>query len=136
MATLEEVIQNLKEQIRSGKCRSAKNGLCYAEKVLRIPGLRNLTVRITMASDGRCFVSMYRGTRVTKQLTIYSDDAEDLKIIASFLEKYADVLNKYATGKRTYVDVEKEVRIDMEDEDEEEPRTKRRSYRTENEEME
>ncbi len=101
MATLEEIFQRLKERVKDGECRRASNGLCYADTILKIPGLRNITLKVSASSDGRYFMSIYRGPKIAKQLVIYADDAEDFEILAAFLKKHADTINKYTSKKST-----------------------------------
>ncbi len=113
MATLEEVFETLKEQVKSGECRKAENGLCYADKVLKISGLKNLTVKVSASSDGRYFMSIYRGAKITKQLTIYADDADDFEIIAAFLKKYSDTISKYVVRSAGRRNNAREVEVDL-----------------------
>jgi hypothetical protein len=113
MATLEEVFEILKDQVKNGDCKKADNGVCYADKILKIPGLKNLTVKVSYGSDGHYFMSVYRGAKITRQITIYADDADDFEIISAFLKKYSDTISKYvvrSTGRRNNA---REVEVDL-----------------------
>ncbi len=120
LATLEEIFETLKEQVKNGECRKSGNGICYADKILKIAGLKNLTVKVSYGSDGHYFLSFYRGARITRQFIIYADDAGDFIAIASFLKKYGDTINKYVVrGSRTR-DNSREVEVDLGEEQSEE----------------
>ncbi len=115
MASLQEVFEDLKRQVEQGQCKKGSNGLCYADKILKIPGLRNLTIKVSYGSDGHYFMSLFRGARISKQITVYADDAEDFQIISAFLRKYADTISKYvkrSTGRRTS---NREVEVDLDE---------------------
>ncbi|AFV51234.1 hypothetical protein D878_gp07 [Sulfolobales Mexican rudivirus 1] len=113
MASLEQIFEDLKKQVQSGECKKASNNICYADRVLRIPGLTNLTIKVSYGSDGHYFMSLYRGGRITKQITVYADDANDFEIISAFLKKYGDVISKYVkrgSGRRNSAN---EVEVDL-----------------------
>jgi len=139
VATLEEIFEILKEQVKNNECRKAQNGICYADKILKIPGLKNLTVKVSYGSDGHYFLSFYRGARITRQFIIYSDDATDFEIIGAFLKKYADTINKYVVrGSRNRSNTN-EVEVDLgeeqsenesSEEQEEQSRSKKSSAKT------
>jgi hypothetical protein len=115
MATLEQIFQNLEQQLKDGECRKAKNGDCYADRILRIPGLKNLTVKATASSNGRFYITIYRGSNVTKSFAIYADDADDFEIISAFLKKYATTINKYVTRRGKNGSSTKEAEVDLDE---------------------
>ncbi len=113
MASLEQIFEDLKKQVQSGECKKSSNGVCYADRVLRIPGLQNLTIKVSYGSDGHYFMSLYRGSRITRQIAIYSDDANDFQVISAFLKKYGDVISKYVKRGSRRRNGANEVEVDL-----------------------
>ncbi len=95
MATLDEIAKSLRMQAQNGQGRPGQNGVIYTDKIIRLPGLQRLTVKLNYASDGHYSLVVYRGNNIRKQFAIFPEDAEELMTIANFLAKYAETLSKY-----------------------------------------
>ncbi len=90
MASLKEIIDELGKQ--------AKEQNKIASKILKIKGLKRIVVQLNaVPQDGKIRYSMtiHSQNNFKKQIGITAGDAEDFKIIAEFLNKYADILNEY-----------------------------------------
>jgi len=90
MASLKEVIDEL------GKTAKEQNKI--ASRILKIKGLKRLVVQLNaIPQDGKVRYSMtiHSQNNFKKQLGITANDSEDLRLIAEFLNKYADLLNEY-----------------------------------------
>ena len=90
MASLKEVIDQLGSQ--------AKETQKIASRVLKIKGLKRLVVQlnaIPQDSKVRYSMTIHSQNNFKKQLGITANDSEDLRLIAEFLNKYADLLNEY-----------------------------------------
>jgi len=90
MASLKEIIDEL------GKTAKEQNKI--ASRILKIKGLKRLVVQLNaVPQDGKVRYSMtiHSQNNFRKQLGITANDAEDLRLISEFLNKYADILNEY-----------------------------------------
>jgi len=90
MASLKEIIDELGKQ--------AKENNKIASRILKIKGLKRLVVQLNaVPQDGKIRYSMtiHSQNNFRKQLGITANDSEDLRLIAEFLNKYADLLNEY-----------------------------------------
>ena len=90
MASLKEIIDEL------GKTAKEQNKI--ASRILKIKGLKRLVVQLNaVPQNGKVRYSMtiHSQNNFRKQLGITANDSEDLKLIAEFLNKYADILNEY-----------------------------------------
>lgn len=119
MASLEEIFDKLKERAKeSGK---------PASRVLKIKGLKRLVVQINAIpsrDNVRFSMTIHSQRNYKKQIGIVADDAEDLEIIAKFLKKYKDVLDKYI--KFNIRREEDEIEIDIEEENENQKKEKKK----------
>ncbi|UUG47353.1 putative coiled-coil protein [Sulfolobus islandicus rod-shaped virus] len=66
-----------------------------------------------------------------KQLGITANDAEDLKLISEFLNKYADLLNEYVkfTPKNNSVPREEELELEEEEKSEKEQKKDKKAQK-------
>jgi len=90
MASLKEIIDELGQQ--------AKQNNKPASRILKIKGLKRLVVQLNAVPNGnsvRYSMTIHSQNNFKKQIGITADDAEDLKLISEFLNKYADILNEY-----------------------------------------
>jgi len=90
MASLKEVIDELGKQ--------AKENNKIASRILKIKGLKRLVVQLNAVPDNgkiRYSMTIHSQNNFRKQLGITANDSEDLRLIAEFLNKYADLLNEY-----------------------------------------
>jgi len=90
MASLKEVIDEL------GKTAKEQNKI--ASRILKIKGLKRLVVQLNAVPDNgkiRYSMTIHSQNNFRKQLGITANDSEDLRLIAEFLNKYADLLNEY-----------------------------------------
>ena len=90
MSSLKEIIDQLGSQ--------AKENNKIASRILKIKGLKRLVVQLNaIPQDGKVRYSMtiHSQNNFKKQLGITANDSEDLRLIAEFLNKYADLLNEY-----------------------------------------
>ncbi len=95
MATLEQIFQSLKAQADSGQGRKAPNGVIYVDRILRLPQLKRLTLKVNYASDGHFSLVVFKGNNIKRQFPIFPEDVEDLAVIVNFLQRYGDVISKY-----------------------------------------
>lgn len=116
MATLEEIIKGLKSQ--------ASNNNRYASKVINLKGLRRLMVQLNAAPDGHISMTIHSRSNYKKQLGIVADDANDLATIAAFLQKYADILNKYVKFSITSRNGDQDIEVDDDQQDEQQQQPK------------
>jgi len=90
MASLKEIIDELGKQ--------AKENNKIASRILKIKGLKRLVVQLNAVPDNgkiRYSMTIHSQNNFRKQLGITANDSEDLRLIAEFLNKYADLLNEY-----------------------------------------
>nr|2X5T_A Chain A, ORF 131 [Sulfolobus islandicus rudivirus 1 variant XX] len=89
-ASLKEIIDELGKQ--------AKEQNKIASRILKIKGIKRIVVQLNaVPQDGkiRYSLTIHSQNNFRKQIGITPQDAEDLKLIAEFLEKYSDFLNEY-----------------------------------------
>jgi hypothetical protein len=90
MASLKEIIDELGHQ--------AKQNNKPVSRILKIKGLQRLVVQLNAVPNGnsiRYSMTLHSQNNYKKQIGITAGDAKDLRIIADFLDKYADLLNEY-----------------------------------------
>ena len=90
MPSLKEVIDEL------GKTAKEQNKI--ASRILKIKGLKRIVVQLNAVPDNgkiRYSMTIHSQNNFRKQLGITANDSEDLRLIAEFLNKYADLLNEY-----------------------------------------
>ncbi len=113
MASLEEILKSLKQQADNGNGRRARNGVVYADKIIKLPGLSRFTLKINYASDGHYSMVIYRGNNVRKQFAVFPEDADELLTIANFLKKYNSTLSKYIRYGRFNRNTSDVIEIDL-----------------------
>ncbi|QJF12351.1 hypothetical protein QIT29_gp05 [Metallosphaera rod-shaped virus 1] len=90
MATLEEIFSELKQKAKdSGK---------PATRILKIKGLKRFVIQINAVPNGnsvRFSMTFHSQRNYKRQIGIVADDADDFEIIAKFLKKHKDLLDKY-----------------------------------------
>lgn len=115
MASLKEIIDELGKQVKQTNK--------IASRVLKIKGIKRIVVQLNaIPQDGkvRYSLTIHSQNNFRKQLGITASDAEDLKTIADFLNKYADLLNEYVRyTPRNNNRIEEEELNDEEDENDE-----------------
>ena len=90
MASLKEILDELGSQ--------AKSQNKIASRVLKIKGIKRIVVQLNAIPNGnsvRYSMTIHSQNNFRKQIGVTANDAEDLKTIADFLNKYADLLNEY-----------------------------------------
>ena len=119
MASLKEILDELGKQVKQTNK--------IASRVLKIKGIKRIVVQLNaIPQDGkvRYSLTIHSQNNFRKQLGITASDAEDLKTIADFLNKYADLLNEYVRYTPRNNNAIQEEELEME-EDEEEQKPKR-----------
>jgi len=115
MASLKEILDELGKQVKQTNK--------IASRVLKIKGIKRIVVQLNaIPQDGkvRYSLTIHSQNNFRKQLGITASDAEDLKTIADFLNKYADLLNEYVRyTPRNNNRIEEEELNDEEDENDE-----------------
>jgi hypothetical protein len=133
MASLKEIIDELGQQ--------AKQNNKIASRILKIKGIKRIVVQLNaIPQDGKVRYSMtiHSQNNYRKQIGITANDAEDLRLISEFLEKYADLLNEYVrfTSRNNNMPREEELELgDEEQEQKEEKKERRREKRNVEEEF-
>jgi hypothetical protein len=132
MASLKEIIDELGKQ--------AKENNKIASRILKIKGLKRLVVQlnaIPQDSKVRYSMTIHSQNNFKKQLGITANDSEDLRLIAEFLNKYADLLNEYVKftprNNNTVQEEELELEEDTESQKEQTKEKKREKKNVEDE---
>ncbi|CAC87292.1 hypothetical protein [Sulfolobus islandicus rod-shaped virus 2] len=119
MASLKQIIDELTSQ--------AKENNKIASRILKIKGIKRIVVQLNaVPQDGKIRYSMtiHSQNNFRKQIGITPQDAQDLKLIAEFLEKYADFLNEYVKFTPRNNNAIQEEELDMEQQEEKEEKTR------------
>ena len=133
MSSLKQIIDELGQQ--------AKQNNKIASRILKIKGIKRIVVQLNaIPQDGKVRYSMtiHSANNFRKQIGITANDAEDLRLISEFLEKYADLLNEYVrfTSRNNNRVQEEELELgDEEQEQKEEKKERRREKRNVEEEF-
>ena len=122
MASLKEIIDEIGKQARE------QNKIM--SRVLKIKGIRRIVVQLNaIPQDGKVRYSMtiHSQNNFRKQIGITANDAEDLRLISEFLEKYADLLNEYVrfTSRNNNRVQEEELELNEEEENVKEEKPKK-----------
>jgi len=123
MGSLKEIIDEIGKQARE------QNKIM--SRVLKIKGIRRIVVQLNAIPNGnsvRYSMTIHSQNNFRKQIGITANDAEDLRLISEFLEKYADLLNEYVrfTSRNNNRVQEEELELgDEEQEQKEEQKPKR-----------
>ena len=115
MASLKQIIDELGQQ--------AKENNKIASRVLKIKGIKRIVVQLNAVPNGnsvRYSMTIHSQNNFRKQIGITANDAEDLRLISEFLEKYADLLNEYVrfTSRNNNRVQEEELELGNEEESE------------------
>ena len=133
MGSLKEIIDEIGKQ--------AKEQNKIMSRVLKIKGIRRIVVQLNAIPNGnsvRYSMTIHSQNNFRKQIGITANDAEDLRLISEFLEKYKDLLNEYVrfTSRNNNRVQEEELEIgDEEQEQKEEKKERRREKRNVEEEF-
>jgi len=115
MASLKEIIDEIGKQARE------QNKIM--SRVLKIKGIRRIVVQLNAIPNGssvRYSMTIHSANNFRKQIGITASDAEDLRLISEFLNKYADLLNEYIrfTPRNSNMPREEELELGNEEESE------------------
>jgi len=133
MSSLKQIIDELGQQ--------AKQNNKIASRILKIKGIKRIVVQLNAIPNGnsvRYSMTIHSQNNFRKQIGITANDAEDLRLISEFLEKYADLLNEYVrfTSRNNNRVQEEELELgDEEQEQKEEKKERRREKRNVEEEF-
>jgi len=114
VASLKEILDELGKQ--------AKEQNRIASRILKIKGIKRIVVQLNaIPQDGkvRYSLTIHSQNNFRKQLGITANDAEDLKLISEFLNKYADLLNEYVRFTRRNNNTVQEEELEMDEESQE-----------------
>lgn len=90
MASLKEILDEIGRQ--------AKEQNKVVSRILKIKGIKRIVVQLNAVPENgkvRYSMTIHSQNNYRKQIGITPEDANDLKLISEFLEKYADFLNEY-----------------------------------------
>ena len=123
MASLKEIIDEL------GKTAKEQNKI--ASRILKIKGLKRLVVQLNaVPQDGKVRYSMtiHSQNNFRKQLGITANDAEDLRLISEFLNKYKDILDEYVkfTPRNNSVSQVEELELEEDEKSEKEQKKEKK----------
>ena len=126
MASLKEVIDEL------GKTAKEQNKI--ASRILKIKGLKRLVVQLNAVPDNgkiRYSMTIHSQNNFRKQLGITANDSEDLRLIAEFLNKYADILNEYVkfTPRGNNTTQVEELELSEEEQEKKEQKTQKKAQK-------
>ena len=132
MASLKEIIDEIGKQARE------QNKIM--SRVLKIKGIRRIVVQLNAIPNGnsvRYSMTIHSQNNFRKQIGITANDAEDLRLISEFLEKYADLLNEYVrfTSRNNNRVQEEELELNEEEENVKEEKPKKTSKKNVEEEF-
>jgi len=123
MASLKEIIDELGQQ--------AKQNNKIVSRILKIKGIKRIVVQLNAIPNGnsvRYSMTIHSQNNFRKQIGITANDAEDLRLISEFLEKYADLLNEYVrfTSRNNNRVQEEELELGEEEQEQKEEKKERR----------
>ena len=123
MASLKEIIDEIGKQ--------AKEQNKIMSRVLKIKGIKRIVVQLNAIPNGnsvRYSMTIHSQNNFRKQIGITANDAEDLRLISEFLEKYADLLNEYVrfTSRNNNRVQEEELELGEEEQEQKEEKKERR----------
>jgi len=124
MSSLKEIIDQL------GK--SAKQSNKIASRVLKIKGIKRIVVQLNAVPENgnvRYSITIHPQNNFRKQIGITANDAEDLRLISEFLNKYADLLNEYIKYTRRNNNAVQEEELDIEEDENNEKDNKKEQKR-------
>jgi len=123
MGSLKEIIDEIGKQ--------AKEQNKIMSRVLKIKGIKRIVVQLNAIPNGnsvRYSMTIHSQNNFRKQIGITANDAEDLRLISEFLEKYADLLNEYVrfTSRNNNRVQEEELELGEEEQEQKEEKKERR----------
>ena len=123
MASLKEIIDEIGKQARE------QNKIM--SRMLKIKGIRRIVVQLNAIPNGnsvRYSMTIHSQNNFRKQIGITANDAEDLRLISEFLEKYKDLLNEYVrfTSRNNNRVQEEELELGEEEQEQKEEKKERR----------
>ena len=126
MASLKEIIDEL------GKTAKEQNKI--ASRILKIKGLKRLVVQLNaVPQDGKVRYSMtiHSQNNFRKQLGITANDAEDLRLISEFLNKYKDILDEYVkfTPRNNSISQVEELELEEKEEKQKEEKKEKKTQK-------
>jgi len=132
MASLKQIIDELGQQ--------AKENNKIASRVLKIKGIKRIVVQLNAVPNGnsvRYSMTIHSQNNFRKQIGITANDAEDLRLISEFLEKYADLLNEYVrfTSRNNNRVQEEELELGEEEQEQKEEKPRKASKKNVEEEF-
>jgi len=132
MASLKEIIDEIGKQ--------AKEQNKIMSRVLKIKGIKRIVVQLNAIPNGnsvRYSMTIHSQNNFRKQIGITANDAEDLRLISEFLEKYADLLNEYVrfTSRNNNRVQEEELEIGDEEQEQKEEKPRKGSKKNVEEEF-
>jgi len=132
MASLKQIIDELGQQ--------AKENNKIASRVLKIKGIKRIVVQLNAVPNGnsvRYSMTIHSQNNFRKQIGITANDAEDLRLISEFLEKYEDLLNEYVrfTSRNNNRVQEEELELGEEEQEQKEEKPRKASKKNVEEEF-
>jgi len=132
MASLKQIIDELGQQ--------AKENNKIASRVLKIKGIKRIVVQLNAVPNGnsvRYSMTIHSANNFRKQIGITASDAEDLRLISEFLNKYADLLNEYIrfTPRNSNMPREEELELGEEEQEQKEEKPRKASKKNVEEEF-
>jgi len=126
MASLKEIIDEL------GKTAKEQNKI--VSRILKIKGLKRLVVQLNaVPQDGKVRYSMtiHSQNNFRKQLGITANDAEDLRLISEFLNKYKDILDEYVkfTPRNNSISQVEELELEEKEEKQKEEKKEKKTQK-------
>ena len=132
MGSLKEIIDEIGKQARE------QNKIM--SRVLKIKGIRRIVVQLNAIPNGnsvRYSMTIHSANNFRKQIGITVSDAEDLRLISEFLNKYADLLNEYIrfTPRNNNMSREEELELGNEEQEQKEEKPRKASKKNVEEEF-
>jgi len=124
MSSLKEIIDEIGKQARQ------ENKIM--SRVLKIKGIKRIVVQLNAIPNGnsvRYSMTIHSQNNFRKQIGITANDAEDLRLISEFLNKYADLLNEYIRFTSRNNNRVQEEELDMEENEESQKEEKKERKR-------
>jgi len=126
MASLKEILDEIGRQ--------AKQENKIMSRVLKIKGIKRIVVQLNaIPQDGKVRYSMtiHSQNNFRKQIGITANDAEDLRLISEFLNKYADLLNEYVkfSPRNNNMPREEELELNEEEQEQKEQKAQRKTQK-------
>ena len=126
MTSLKEIIDNLGKQ--------AKEQNKPVSKILKIKGIKRIVIQVNAVPNGnsvRYSMTIHSQNNFKKQIGITANDAGDLRLIADFLDKHADLLNEYVkfTGSGNSAPQVEELELEGEEQSQKSSQSQKKSQK-------